>query len=208
MVRSLKAVENPLYVPGSTTEEEYIEETAYSTEYRGRLKAAVLSIAEVGTIELDHDQYARWELTGTGAVTLTLANWQDGDRGEVVIDTAKQTFSIPASWIVPDEVWDAWTETPGIYCMEIRQEGGAVFAHASVPFNAGSAASGDSNVWTIGENGNWYCNGQDTGRKATGSGSNVILSPTPPAEPYDGLIWCQVESANDSAYLKIGRAHV
>ena len=178
-------------------------EPAFSHEYRGRLKAMVLTIAEVGTIELDHDQYARWELTGTGAVTLTLANWQDGDRGEVVIDTAKQTFSIPASWIVPDSVWDAWTETPGIYCMEIRQEGGAVFAHAAVPFNAGGAASGDSNVWTIGENGNWYCNGQDTGRKATGSGSNVVLSPTPPAEPYDGLIWCQVESANDSVYLNI-----
>ena len=178
-------------------------EPAFTHEYRGRLKAMVLTIAEVGTVELDHDQYARWELTGTGAVTLTLANWQDGDRGEVVIDTTKQTFSIPAAWVVPDEVWDAWSETPGKYCMEIRQEGGAVFAHAAVPFNAGGAASGDSNVWTIGENGNWYCNGQDTGRKATGSGSNVVLSPTPPAEPYDGLIWCQVENASASAYLNV-----
>ncbi|MBO4647327.1 MAG: hypothetical protein J5806_04145 [Lentisphaeria bacterium] len=112
-------------------------EPAFSHEYRGRLRAMTLTIADVGTVELDHDQYARWELTGTGAVTLTLANWQDGDRGEVVVDTTKQTFSIPAAWIVPDEVWDAWTETPGKYCMEIRQEGGAVFAHAAVPFNAG-----------------------------------------------------------------------
>ena len=114
---------------------------AFSNYYRGRLTPMVLTVAEVGTVELDHDQYARWELTGTGAVTLTLAGWQDGDRGEVVIDTAKQTFSIPASWIVPDEVWDAWADTPGKYCMEIRKEGGAVFAHAAVPFNAGGSFS-------------------------------------------------------------------
>ena len=60
----------------------------------------------------------------------------------------------------------------------------------------------------IGENGNWYCNGQDTGKKATGSGSNVVLSPTPPAEPYDGLIWCQVESDNDSAFLNVAALSV
>ena len=112
-------------------------EPAFSHEYRGRLKAVTQTISTVGTVELDHDQYARWELTGTGTVTLTLSNWQDGDRGEVVIDTTKQTFTIPAAWIVPDSVWDAWTTAPGKYCMEIRQEGGAVFAHAAVPFNAG-----------------------------------------------------------------------
>ena len=142
-------------------------EPAFSHEYRGRLKAVVQTISTVGTIELDHDQYARWELTGTGAVTLTLANWQDGDRGEVVIDTTKQTFSIPAAWIVPDEVWDAWTETPGKYCMEIRQEGGAVFAHAAVPFNTGGGSSGGE--WTIGQNGNWYCDGIDSGNPSRGA---------------------------------------
>ncbi|MBO4646644.1 MAG: putative Ig domain-containing protein [Lentisphaeria bacterium] len=124
-------------------------EPAFTHEYRGRLKAMTLTIAEVGTVELDHDQYARWELTGTGAVTLTLANWIDGDRGEVVIDTTKQTFTIPAAWIVPDEVWDAWTATPGVYCMEIRQEGGAVFAHAAVPFNVGG---GGQSVSVFGTN--------------------------------------------------------
>lgn len=143
------------------------EEICYSTEYMGRLVPITLKIAEVGTIELDHDQYARWEFTGTGAVALTLSNWQDGDRGEVVIDTTKQTFSIPASWIVPDEVWDAWTDNPGKYCMEIRKEGGAIFAHAAVPFNTGGSSS-SSGEWTIGENGNWYCNGIDSGNPSRG----------------------------------------
>lgn len=123
---------------------------AFTHEYRGRLIPMTLQIAEVGAIELDHDQYARWELTGTGAVTLTLANWHDGDRGEVVIDTSKQTFTIPAAWIVPDDVWDAWTETPGTYCMEIRREGGSIYAHAAVPFNTGgSTVSTVDNATTV-----------------------------------------------------------
>lgn len=186
-------------------------EQAFNTEYRGRLIPKTLQIADIGTIELDHDQYARWELTGTGAVTLTLANWQDGDRGEVVIDTTKQTFSIPAAWVVPDEVWDEWTETPGKYCMEIRKEGGAVFAHAAVPFNAGGGGS-SSGEWTIGANGNWYCDGIDTGNPSrgpqgptgatgakgakgakgdTGDTFNVVVSSTQPANPTNGTIWIQ-----------------
>ena len=35
-----------------------------------------------------------------------------------------------------------------------------------------------------------------------------MLSPTPPAEPYDGLIWCQVESDNDSAFLNVAALSV
>ena len=45
--------------------------------------------------------------------------------------------------------------------MEIRKEGGAVYAHAAVPFNAGGNSSGE---WTIGQNGNWYHNGIDSGK--------------------------------------------
>lgn len=68
--------------------------------------------------------------------------------------------------------------------------------------------SDSCNIWTIGENGNWYCNGIDSGKKATGVGSNCILSVTPPSEPYDGLIWCKVESAADEAYINVNNLTV
>lgn len=60
--------------------------------------------------------YSRWVLTGTGDVTLQLQNWLDGDTGHVVVDTSKQTISIPAAWITggADIV-----STPGIYVLEL-----------------------------------------------------------------------------------------
>ena len=56
---------------------------------------------------------------------------------------------------------------------------------------------------TIGDNGNWYIDGTDTGKKATGAGSNVVLSPTPPSAPFDGMIWCKVETIAEAAYFNI-----
>lgn len=97
----------------------------------------LLTVSDSGTITLDHSLYNRWEFTGTGDVSLQLSNWEDGDRGQVVINTAVQAFSIPADWIMPDKVWDAWIEAPGTYCMQIRKQGGVVYAHAAVPFSTG-----------------------------------------------------------------------
>lgn len=57
----------------------------------------------------------------------------------------------------------------------------------------------------IGDNGNWIVNGVDTGKKATGAGSNVIVSPTPPSTVYNGLIWVQ---SNNSQYLNIDPINV
>ena len=58
-------------------------------------------------------------------------------------------------------------------------------------------------VVTIGDNGNWFIDGKDSGKKATGSGSNVVLSVSPPTEPYDGMIWCTVEGSEDVKYLNV-----
>lgn len=52
----------------------------------------------------------------------------------------------------------------------------------------------------IGDNGNWIVNGVDTGKKATGAGSNVVVSPTPPSTVYNGLIWIQ---SNNAQHLNI-----
>lgn len=69
---------------------------------------------------------------------------------------------------------------------------------------SGANSGSDSGVVPeIGDNGNWWINGNDTGKKATGTGSNVVLSVSPPAEPYDGMIWCTVENALDYTYLNV-----
>lgn len=60
---------------------------------------------------------------------------------------------------------------------------------------------GEATVITIGDNGNWFLDGVDTNKKATGSGSNAVLSPTPPTDIYDGMIWIQVESQEDLQYV-------
>ena len=60
---------------------------------------------------------------------------------------------------------------------------------------------GDATVVTIGNNGNWYLDGVDTGKKATGQGSNAVLSATPPADVYDGMIWIQIESSEDNQFI-------
>lgn len=60
---------------------------------------------------------------------------------------------------------------------------------------------GDATVVTIGDNGNWYLDGVDTGKKATGQGSNAVLSATPPTDVYDGMIWIQIESSEDNQFI-------
>lgn len=82
----------------------------------GHLLGNTFTTDATGTISLDHDFYSRWVLIGTGAVTLQADNWVDGDTGHVVVDTSKQTISIPAAWITggADIV-----STPGIYVLEL-----------------------------------------------------------------------------------------
>lgn len=60
---------------------------------------------------------------------------------------------------------------------------------------------GDKTLISIGDNGNWFLDGVDTGKKATGQGSNAVLSPTPPSETYDGIIWIQIESEEDNQFV-------
>lgn len=85
-------------------------------QYTGHFLGTTQNVTSVGTVTLDHDMYSRWVLTGTGDVTLQLQNWLDGDTGHVVVDTSKQTISIPAAWITggADIV-----STPGIYVLEL-----------------------------------------------------------------------------------------
>ena len=140
-VRTLKAVPNPAYVAGGD-KPAYVEEGAFSTEYRGHLVSVQQTISAAGTVILDHDQYARWKLTGTGAVTLALANWLDGDRGEVVVDTSKQTITLPVAWIISGNFLTAWAASPGLYCMKIEQQCGVVYAFPAVASQTSTSGAG------------------------------------------------------------------
>ena len=116
------------------------EEVCYSTEYMGRLVPMELEVSG-NNVSLDHDLYSKWRLTGTGSIVVTLANWKDGDVGELVIDTRTQTISIPASWIIPDSLWDKITDNPDVYCIEIKQIGSKIYAYDSVVFSDGNTAN-------------------------------------------------------------------
>lgn len=139
-------------------------EIAYSTEYMGRLKGMQLETSN-SQVVLDHDMYSRWKLTGSGLKTITLDNWNDGDVGEVVIDTTTQAFSVPNSWIMSDSLWDKWLGNPGTYCLEIRQVGSKVYAYSAVGNDVGDipkAVSGNIMTRTLtssnttAQSGHWY----------------------------------------------------
>lgn len=127
--RVYKAVDNPLYVEGGT-ESRYIAKRAPSTWYRGRLRPVECVIPVSGTtsvVPLDHDRYSRWRITGTSQYAFTLENWEDGDVGEVVVDTATQNVVTPMTWVF-DDTWGS----RGVHVLEIRQEGGTVFARVVI----------------------------------------------------------------------------
>ena len=177
--RVFKKVENPLFDPDdlaegsslsdpnpkdSSGERKYVAERAYETEYRGHFLPITQTVAVAGTVTLDHDRYARWNLTASGAVTLALANWKDGDSGELIIDTTKQTISIPAEWVT---LGADITTTPGVYVLEIAKIGNTVFYAIKWPNSGGTVTSIGDHIKITG--GYWYIDGVNTGVPATGA---------------------------------------
>ena len=177
--RVFKKVENPLFDPDdpaegsslsdpnpkdSSGERKYVAERAYETEYRGHFLPITQTVAAAGTVTLDHDRYARWNLTASGAVTLALANWKDGDSGELIIDTTKQTISIPAEWVT---LGADITTTPGVYVLEIAKIGNTVFYAIKWPNSGGTVTSIGDHIQIT--EGYWYIDGVNTGVPATGA---------------------------------------
>lgn len=202
-----KAIVNPLYNSekdpentgtDSDGEKQYIPERAFGMEYRGHLIPFTqkITVTDSQVVQLDHDQFARWVIEGVGEITVLLSNWQDGDSGEMVIDTTKQTINIPAAWITLDA---DITTTPGVYVLEIAQVGSNIFYGVKWPNQSGMSTGGSisDHIQIIDDY--WYIDGVNTGVKATGengaqgpAGSvNVIVSSTQPSNPTDGTIWIQ-----------------
>lgn len=183
--RVFRSVLNPLYDPSKDTdntgtdsagEKKYVAERAYATEYRGHWLAITRNVDTAGTVTLDHDQYARWNLTASGEITLSLANWKDGDSGELIVDTTKQTINIPAEWVT---LGADITKTPGVYVLEIAQVGSTIFYAIKYPNSGGTITSIGDHIKIIG--GYWYIDGVNTGVKAQGTdgkdGTNGATGP-------------------------------
>ena len=177
--RVFKKVENPLFNPDSLAddsdasdpnpkdssgERKYVAERAYATEYRGHWLAVTRNVDTAGTVTLDHDFFARWNLTASGEITLSLSNWQDGDSGELIVDTTKQTINIPAEWVT---LGADITKTPGVYVLEIAQVGTTIFYAIKYPNSGGTITSIGDHIKIIG--GYWYIDGVNTGVKAQGT---------------------------------------
>ena len=172
--RVRKSVANPLYAPAkdadqtgvdSDGEKQYIAEPAFSTEYRGHLLAVTETVTLSGarTVTLDHDRFARWLLAGTGTATLAPANWKDGDSGELIVDTTKQTINIPADWVT---LGADITKTPGVHVLEIAMVGDTVFYAIKWPNSGGTVSSIGDHISIV--NDYWYIDGVSTGVKARG----------------------------------------
>lgn len=176
-VRINKKVENPLYDSSTDTDgdgidaknnAQYIAEAAYRTSYKGQLATVpetvtITSADQVVTI--DADTTSRVILSGSGSCSFSLANWQDGDSCEIVIDTQSVTPSFPNSWVTNGV--DVTTD-PRLYVLEVAQINTTVFYTVKYPGAQGTGSSSIYDAITIGDNGHWYINGQDTGYPAQG----------------------------------------
>lgn len=173
--RVFKKVLNPLYDPAKDTdntgtdsagEKQYIAERAYATEYRGHWLAVTRNVDTAGTVTLDHDFFARWNLTASGEITLALSNWKDGDSGELIVDTTKQTINIPAEWVT---LGADITTTPGVYVLEIHQVNDTIFYGIKCPNQSGGGGGGEIQL--------------------TGGGVVLCLCTQSPASLINGMIW-------------------
>jgi hypothetical protein len=97
-IRTRKAVLNPLYP--NDGEIQYTPTEAYTTQYQGRLIGTTKTYsATADAVSLDHDFYSRWKVTPSASSTPTLANWNDGDIGELIIYNGGSLINFPSAWI-------------------------------------------------------------------------------------------------------------
>ena len=170
-------------------------------------KGSVVIDVSGGTIEIDVSPYLAYDNSASfsGTWTVYFAAGTQGEQGNNALSFQIGTVTtLPAG---SDATVTATVSVEGLVTLNMGIPKGDAFTYGDFTKEQLAALKGPKGppgvTPTIGENGNWFINGQDTGKKATGEGSNVILSPTPPAEPYDGVIWCKIEESEDEQYLNI-----
>lgn len=170
-------------------------------------KGSVIINVSEGNMQLDVSPYLAYDNSASfsGTWTVYFAAGTQGEQGNNALSFQIGTVTtLPAG---SDATVTATVSEEGMVTLNMGIPQGDAFTYddfTEEQLAALKGTKGDPGVTpTIGENGNWFINGQDTGKKATGEGSNAILSPTPPAEPYDGVIWCKIEESEDEQYLNI-----
>jgi len=115
-VHSRRKITNPLYNPAndpdgngvdSDGEKQYISQLGFFTKYMGHLLSNTKTQTvnnDSGTVlnvPLDHDYYGRWKITptGTGQITFSCDNWEDGDKGELIIYAGAGKIVWPGTWL-------------------------------------------------------------------------------------------------------------
>lgn len=98
IIRSYKAELNPLYPQQG--EPEYNSVVAFSTTYKGRLIGTTQTINNTDSlsIEINHDYYDRWKITTDIECTISLLNWQDGDKGKLIFYNCGSKILWPDNW--------------------------------------------------------------------------------------------------------------
>ncbi len=213
-----KKVLNPLYNPTLDTgktgtdskgERQYIPKLAFSAQYRGRLTGTTLEVTGAsGLVSLDHDHYNRWKITPTAAVIPELENWLDNDEGELIIYNGGSKIQWPAEWNWIGDIPELGT----VNIFELKKIDNSIHIKDKMTAGSGNVKSvnntapdenGNINVTIpsieIGNNGNWFIGGVDTGSPARGQTGNsgldgtitAVLSATEPnASSYpEGAIW-------------------
>ena len=145
-VRVNRSVANPLYVSGGS-EPEMLPEPGFSTRYKGHWLAEQQNIRltrrytidQHYTLELDHDQFARWSISnaetvagGPNYVALSFVNWQDGDRGELVLG---ENVALLVQFDMSDEDAVLAYNGEGCVLLELRKEFGRLFARVLYPLH-------------------------------------------------------------------------
>ena len=102
--RCRRKIANPLY--GQTGEPQFINRMGFRTDYHGHLldccdERTVNVAAGIQAVSLDHDWFGRWRITptGSGQITFSADNWENGDRGTLVIVNGNGKVVWPSSWV-------------------------------------------------------------------------------------------------------------
>lgn len=102
--RSRRKVGNPLF--GQDGEPEFVNQLGFCLSYRGHLldyldERTVNVTSGITAVSLDHDWFGRWRITptGSGKITFSCDNWENGDRGTLVVVNGANRVVFPASWV-------------------------------------------------------------------------------------------------------------
>lgn len=95
LIRPFRAALNPLYPQEG--EPQYVTAPDFTITIGGHLLAVTETVTGTALV-MDHGKAGRWKVTPSGPMTPVLANWRDGDRGELIVYNGGSRLLFPSSW--------------------------------------------------------------------------------------------------------------